>query len=371
MKIQGPHLLPEAVDVAELAEEAIGLLRKLIAIPSFSREEDRTADLIQQFLEGKGIKTGRKLNNVWAYNDHYDASKPTLLLNSHHDTVKADAGYTMDPFEPVEMDGKLFGLGSNDAGGALVSLLAVFLHYHKRTDLRFNLLFAATAEEEISGRNGVELVLPELGQIAFGIVGEPTQMQMAIAEKGLLVLDCIAYGRPGHAAREEGENAIYKALNDIEWFRTFRFPAVSELLGEVKMTVTLIRAGSQHNVVPGMCEFTVDVRTTDVYTNEEVLRIVRESVNCEVRPRSLRLCASAISREHPLVKAGMRLGSKVYGSPTMSDQALMRFPTLKMGPGNSARSHTANEFIFLDEIKEGISLYMQMLDQVISNDNSE
>lgn len=340
----------------------ISLLRQLISTPSFSREEDNTAAILEDFLQKNGVETSRLKNNVWARNLHFDPAKPTVLLNSHHDTVKPNRGYTRDPFAADVVDGQLFGLGSNDAGGALVSLLAAFLHFFERESLPFNLVYAATAEEEISGKNGVELLLPELGKIDCAIVGEPTQMQLAIAEKGLLVLDCVAAGRSGHAAREEGDNAIYNTLADIEWFRTYRFPAVSEFLGPVKMSVTVIQAGSQHNVVPDECRFTVDVRVNECYTFEQVLAVIRANVRCSVEPRSLRMRSSIIPPEHPLVQAGLALGRTCYGSPTTSDKALMPFPALKMGPGDSARSHTADEFIFLTEIEGGIGLYVRLLE---------
>jgi len=344
-----------------LKEEVITLLQKLITIESFSKTEDKTADAILSFLQSKGVKANRMLNNVWAPNKHYDKNKPTVLLNSHHDTVKPNAHYTRNPFEPTIEDGKLFGLGSNDAGGPLVTLLASFLYFYNKPDLNFNLVYAATAEEEISGKNGVEILLPELGQIYFGIVGEPTKMDIAIAEKGLLVIDCVVNGIAGHAAREEGENAIYKALKDIEWFRTFEFPKKSETLGPVKMTVTIINAGTQHNIVPATCNFTVDIRTTDMYPNQDVLEIISQNVSCQINPRSTRLNSSSVSKDHPLLKAGISLGCKLYGSPTTSDQALMKFSTFKMGPGDSARSHTADEFIYIHEIEQGIERYIQLL----------
>lgn len=305
--------------------EAVELLQQLISIPSLSKDENKTANAIESFLRRNGVTTQRHLNNVWAKNKYYDPAKPTILLNSHHDTVKPNKGYTRDPFEPTIEDGKLYGLGSNDAGGALVSLLAAFLHYYEKS-IAYNLVFAATAEEEISGKNGIEALLPLLGKIDFAIVGEPTLMQLAIAEKGLIVLDCIAHGKSGHAAREEGVNAIYKAMPDIEWFRTYSFPKVSKLLGPIKMSVTVIHSGSQHNIVPDVCEFTVDVRVNDKYKNEEVIDIVSKNVTCEVKARSLRLQPSFIAEEHPIVKAGKALGLKVYGSPTLSDRALMPFP---------------------------------------------
>ena len=351
--------------IQTLSGQAIVLLQQLIAIPSLSRGEERTADTIEQFLTGHGIKIHRKLNNVWAFSKHFDAAKPTILLNSHHDTVKPNPGYTRDPFEAKFEDGKLYGLGSNDAGGCLVSLIAVFLYFYEKEHLKYNFCLAATAEEEISGVNGIERILPELGKLDFAIVGEPTQMQLAIAEKGLMVLDCVARGKAGHAAREEGENAIYKAMADIDWFRTYRFPKESELFGPVKMSVTIINAGSQHNVVPAECKFTVDVRVTDVYRNEEVLEIIRQHVKSEVTPRSVRLKPSSIAKSHPIVQAGVALGRTTYGSPTTSDQALLHIPSLKIGPGDSARSHTADEFVYVDEVKEGIAIYIKMLESIV------
>ena len=352
-------------ELKTLAEQAVKLLQQLISTPSLSREEDNTAALLEKFLQDNGVKTNRKLNNIWAWNKHFDASKPTILLNSHHDTVKPNPGYTRDPFDAKMEDGKLYGLGSNDAGGCLVSLISVFLYYYDKEDLKYNFCLAATAEEEISGIHGLEFILQELGKLDFAIVGEPTQMQLAVAERGLMVLDCVAHGKAGHAAREEGENAIYKALPDIEWFRTYRFPKVSESFGVVKMSVTIINAGSQHNVVPATCTFTVDVRVTDAYRNEEVLEIIRQNVNCEVTPRSVRLKPSKIEKSHPIVQAGIALGRTTYGSPTTSDQALLDIPSLKVGPGDSARSHMADEFVYVDEIGEGIELYIKMLDQII------
>jgi acetylornithine deacetylase len=353
------------MDKHALYLQAVDLLKKLIAIPSFSKEEDKTADLLAEFLEAKGIQVYRRLNNIWAFNKHYDPELPTLLLNSHHDTVKPNTGYTRDPFAPTIEERKLFGLGSNDAGGCLVSLLTTFLHFYEQKGLKYNLALAATAEEEISGRNGLELILPELGVLEVAVVGEPTLMQLAVAEKGLMVLDCEAKGRSGHAAREEGLNAIYEALPAINWFQTYRFPKVSEHLGPVKMSVTMVQAGTQHNVVPDNCTFTVDVRLTDAYTMEEVLDTIRNHVQVEVKPRSMRLKPSAISASHPLVQAGIELGRHTYGSPTTSDQAVLSIPSLKLGPGDSARSHMADEFIYLQEIEEGISLYIDILERVI------
>lgn len=349
---------------AEITSDAIQLLKQLISIPSFSREEDKTAGAIAAFLQDKGITIHRELNNVWAYNQHFDPAKPTILLNSHHDTVKPNTGYTLDPFLPIEKDGKLYGLGSNDAGGCLVSLLAVFRYFYGRKDMPYNFVMAATAEEEVSGRNGVELIYDRLLPIDFAIVGEPTLMDLAIAEKGLMVLDCVAHGQSGHAARNEGDNAIYKALKDIEWIRSYSFPKVSELLGPVKMSVTIINAGAQHNVVPDKCTFTIDVRVTDAYRNEEILDILQSHLQSEVLPRSVRLKPSSINPNHKIVQQGLRLGKKTYASPTTSDQALMDCPSLKLGPGDSARSHTADEFIYLHEIENGISGYIKLLEGI-------
>ncbi len=353
------------MDTDILFQDALALLQRLIAIPSLSKEEDKTADEIAVFLDQRGVKIHRKGNKIWAYNQHVDAKKPTILLNSHHDTVKPNQGYTRNPFLPEIIDGKLFGLGSNDAGGALVSLIATFLYFYPQENLKYNILIAATAEEEISGKEGLERIVPDLGKLEFAIVGEPTEMNLAVAEKGLLVLDCVAKGKSGHAARNEGDNAIYKALKDIAWFRDYKFTKVSPTLGPIKTTVTIINAGSQHNVVPDECKFTVDVRVTDAYTNEEVLKIIRQFVDCEVIPRSTRLKPSSIPIDHPIVQAGIALGRKTYGSPTTSDQALLNIPSLKCGPGDSARSHTADEFIYVDEIEEGIKLYVKMISEII------
>jgi acetylornithine deacetylase len=299
------------------------------------------------------------------YNVHYDSTKPTILLNSHHDTVKPNTGYTRDPLAATVEEGKLFGLGSNDAGGCLVSLIATFLYFYQQTELKYNFCLVASAEEEISGKNGVESVLDDIGPIDFAIVGEPTLLDLAIAEKGLMVLDCTALGTAGHAARNEGDNAIYKAIKDIEWFQNYTFERTSSTLGPIKMSVTVIHAGSQHNVVPATCNFVVDVRTTDAYSNEETLDIIKAHVKSEVTARSTRLKSSSIPETHPIVKAGIVLGRKVYGSPTMSDQALIPVPSLKLGPGNSARSHMADEFIYIDEIRAGIDLYIAMLEKIV------
>jgi acetylornithine deacetylase len=349
-----------------LQEAAIDLLKKLISTPSFSKQEEQTAGIIHHFLEGKSIDTKRQGNNIFALNKYYDAEKQTILLNSHHDTVKPNPKYTKDPFKPVIENGKLYGLGSNDAGGCLVSLIAAFNHFYDRKDLRYNLAMAATAEEEISGNGGIELVLKYLPVIDFAIVGEPTRLQMAIAERGLLVLDCLANGVAGHAAREEGKNAIYIALKDIEWLRAYSFPKESSLLGPVKMNVTVIETENKaHNVVPAECKFLIDVRVNELYSFEEVLDTIKKNVQSEVRPRSTRLRSTSIPMDHPLVKAGLNLGRTYFGSPTSSDKALMPFPALKIGPGDSARSHTADEYIYVEEIKEGVEFYIQLLNQLL------
>jgi acetylornithine deacetylase len=350
----------------QLFKDALGLLQDLIRTPSFSREEDQTAGVIARFLAMKGAITTRIGNNVIAQSSHFNPSKPTILLNSHHDTVKPNPQYTRDPFSPDIVDGKLYGLGSNDAGGCLVALTAAFLYFLERADLKYNILLAATGEEEISGPKGIESILSFLPQISFALVGEPTKMQMAVAERGLMVLDATARGRAGHAARNEGENAIYKAMKDIEWFSQYRFPKVSELLGPVQMSVTAIQTENKaHNVVPGECGFVVDVRVNELYSFEEILREVSAHVQSEVKPRSTRLRSTMIPLDHPVVKAGTALGLSYYGSPTSSDKALMPFPALKIGPGDSARSHTADEFIYVDELQGGIELYIQILNQLV------
>src|SRR6186713_3407765 len=353
-------------DVSILQVNAIGLLKQLIATPSFSKEEDNSSALIKTFLETHDVKTEQLLYNIWAKNKYFDASKPTILLNSHHDTVKPNKGYTLDPFAAIEKDGKLFGLGSNDAGGSLVSLIAAFLYFYDKENLKYNILLAATAEEEISGHNGIEILLSQLGNLDFAIVGEPTQMNMAVAEKGLMVLDCIAIGKAGHAAREEGENSIYKAIKDIEWFSSFKFEKNSDLLGPNKMSVTVIETDNKaHNVVPAQCKYVVDCRVNELYTFEEMLDIINANVQSEIKPRSTRLRSSAIGLNHPVVQAGLKMKRSYYGSPTTSDKALMAFPALKIGPGDSARSHTADEYIYIDEIKDGIELYIQLLNQLV------
>ncbi len=348
-----------------ISQEATQLLIKLIETPSFSKEESGTALIIESFFASKNIPTKRKQNNIWAYNQYFDPGKPTLLLNSHHDTVRPNTSWTLDPFSAMMEDGKLYGLGSNDAGGCLVSLIHTFVYFYDRKDLKYNIIIAATAEEEISGKEGLEIVVPELPEIDFAIVGEPTEMHLAVAEKGLLVLDCKAIGRSGHAARDEGDNAIYKALQDIIWITNYQFPKVSPTLGPVKMSVTIINAGSQHNVVPDACTFTIDVRATDQYTLEEIIEEIQKNIQSEISPRSIRLRPSSIPIEHPIVRAGIALGRNTYGSPTTSDQALLDCPSLKMGPGHSGRSHSADEFIYLHEIEGGIAQYIEMLEAVM------
>lgn len=353
-------------DIEILQEEAIAVLSGLIKIPSFSKEEGQTAAFLAKWLFDKGVQVQRTGNNVWAANKHFDERKPSILLNSHHDTVKPNSAYTKNPFQPQVEEGKLYGLGSNDAGGCLVSLMMTFLHYYEQENLKFNLVYAATAEEEISGANGIQLALQHLPKIDFALVGEPTLLQMAVAERGLMVLDCKAIGKAGHAAREEGENAIYKAVKDIEWFRSYQFEKVSEFLGPVKMSVTSIETENKaHNIVPAECKYIVDVRVNELYKMEEVLETIQASVQSQVQARSTRLKSSFIPLDHPIVKAGSVMGKTYYGSPTTSDKALMPFPALKVGPGDSARSHTADEFIFVDEIKEGIEFYINLLRQVL------
>ena len=347
-------------------ENAVGLLKQLISTPSFSKEENDTAEIISTFFSKHSVPFARVGNNIYAKNKHYDSNKPSILLNSHHDTVLPNKGYTMDPFTPVEKDGKLYGLGSNDAGGCLVSLIATFLHFYESEHTSHNVVFAASAEEEISGVNGIELVLPFLGKIDFGIVGEPTKLEMAVAERGLMVIDCLAIGRAGHAARKEGENALYKAVDDINWIRNYQFDKVSDLLGESRLTVTVIDTDNkQHNVVPAQCKFVIDVRVNEMYTFEEILDALKANLKSQFKPRTTRMKSTSIALDHPLVKAGINLGKGYYGSPTTSDKALMPFPTLKMGPGDSARSHTADEFIYLSEIEDGINTYIKMVEQIV------
>lgn len=347
--------------IPQLTAQAVTLLSQLIAIPSISRDEGQAADALQHYIEEQGFSTGRWGHNVWCLSPGFDPAKPTLLLNSHIDTVKPVSGWMKQPFKPqLEANGKLYGLGSNDAGASVVSLLHVFFALSGRR-LPYNLIFLASCEEEVSGKGGIESVLPELPPITCALVGEPTDMQPAIAEKGLMVLDVTATGRSGHAARNEGDNAIYKALDDIAWFRDYRFPRESPLLGPVKMSVTVIQAGTQHNVVPDRCTFTVDIRSNECYTNQQLFEEIQQHIHCQATARSFRLSSSSIPVKHPLVKRAISLGRTPFGSPTLSDQALMPFPSLKMGPGSSSRSHTADEYIYLSEIEDAIDLYLRLL----------
>lgn len=342
-------------------DKYINLLKSLISVSSLSRNEQEAAQIIRGFLTDSKVKFDSKENNTWVRNQFWKEGLPVILLNSHIDTVKPASGYTRNPFSPDVENGVLYGLGSNDAGGSLVTLLAVFMHFNPMENLPFNLIYAATAEEEISGTNGLESILDELGELDLAIVGEPTKMQMAIAEKGLLVLDCTAHGKSGHAAREEGENAIYKAIADIETIRNYRFEKVSDILGAVKMTVTIINSGSQHNVVPDLCSFVVDVRTNEFYSNQQACQIIDQLIESDVVPRSFRLNSSGIPVDHPIVQRGIRLGLNYYGSPTTSDQAVIPYPSIKIGPGDSARSHTADEFILISEMEEGFRIYVDLL----------
>lgn len=342
--------------------EAIDLLKGMISRPSFSREETAVADYLQKCWSDAGHHLFRKGNNLWIIAPGFDFAKPTLLLNSHIDTVKPAAGWQKDPFLPEETeDDRLYGLGSNDAGASVVSLYEAFTILSAKAQ-PYNLIFLASCEEEVSGKNGIECVLPELPPIRFAVVGEPTGMRPAIAEKGLMVLDCVATGKAGHAARNEGVNAIYKAIEDINWFSTYQFPEKSDLLGPVKMTVTIIKAGTQHNVVPDRCEFTVDIRSNEFYSNERLFELIKEQVGCEIKARSFRLNSSQTEPEHPFVQRCLMLGKEPFGSPTLSDQALMRFPSVKIGPGDSARSHSADEFIYGPEIRDAITTYVRLLD---------
>lgn len=345
----------------EYLNDAIELLKELIATPSVSRDESAAADIMARTISGYGYEYSREGNNIWIKSSGFDSSKPTLLLNAHIDTVKPVSSWTRNPFSPDVCGGRLYGLGSNDCGGGLVALLQAFRHITSRPQ-SYNTIWLASAEEEVSGENGIRRALPLLPAADVAIVGEPTGMQPAIAEKGLMVLDVTAYGRSGHAAREEGDNAIYKVLDDIAWLRDYRFEKVSPLLGPVKMSVTVINAGTQHNVVPDRCTFTVDIRSNECYTNEELFDEISRHLKCEARARSFRLGSSHIDANHPLVRRAVALGRTPFGSPTLSDQALMRFPSLKMGPGKSSRSHTADEYVMVSEIEEAIGLYLELLD---------
>ncbi|MEM6721068.1 MAG: M20 family metallo-hydrolase [Bacteroidota bacterium] len=349
-----------------LTENAISLLKKLIETPSFSSEEEGTAAHIEQWFQQYEILFKRTNNNIWATNLHFDESKPTLLLNSHHDTVKPNNGYTKNPFEAIIENGRLYGLGSNDAGGCLVSLLATFAYFYKKPDLAYNLVMVASAEEESSGQNGLNSMLSIIPKIDVAIVGEPTLMQLAIAEKGLVVFDAVVKGTPSHAAHPNSDNAIYNTIAVLKWFREYTFEKKSAVLGDVKMTVTQINAGKQHNAVPANVNLVVDVRVNDAYSNKDIVKILQAASPCsEIIPRSLRLNSSSIPKEHPLVQAGIAMGRETYGSPTLSDQAVLSCPSLKLGPGNSTRSHTADEFIYLHEIEDGIRIYIELLERIL------
>lgn len=340
--------------------DTIDLLKNMIRIPSFSRDEGAVADFLERWMLTEGFAARRLGNNLWMESGPADG-RPTILLNAHIDTVKPASGYTRDPFTPEIEDGCLYGLGSNDDGGSLVALLETYSRLIQK-EQPYRLIFSATAEEEVSGKGGLDLILPELGRIDFGVMGEPTGMRMAVAERGLMVLDCTAYGKSGHAARNEGVNAIYKAIEDIQWFKSHSFDRVSDFLGAVKMSVTQINAGTQHNVVPDRCTFVVDVRPNGMYTNPELLEMIKSSVSCEVKERSTRIGSSHLPMDHPAVVRGLSLGLEPFGSPTTSNQTLCHFPTLKIGPGDSARSHSADEYIRLDEIRDGIETYVALLD---------
>ncbi|MDR0428909.1 MAG: M20 family metallo-hydrolase [Tannerellaceae bacterium] len=348
--------------------DAIDLLKGMISRPSFSREEGDVADYLQGVWTRDGYDVHRKGNNLWMIAPGFDASRPTLLLNSHIDTVRPVEGWTKNPFSPGEdEEGNLYGLGSNDAGASVVSLYAAF-RILLRKGQAYNLIFLASCEEEVSGENGVESALKELPPIAFAVVGEPTGMQPAVAEKGLMVLDCTARGKAGHAARNEGINAIALAVKDIEWFNTCQLPLRSDFLGPVKMSVTMIHAGTQHNVIPDRCEFTVDIRSNEFYSNQALFDFIRRQVQCDVKARSFRLNSSQTPIGHPFVRRAVTLGREPFGSPTLSDQALMPFPSVKIGPGQSSRSHAADEYVKLSEIREAIGIYTGLLNNLLIND---
>ena len=344
--------------------DPITLLKQLVAIPSLSRQEDEKAAFLAACLAENGCSVQRVGNNLYTWAVPYDASKPVVLLNSHIDTVKPNASWTRAPHEPVVEDGCVFGLGANDAHASVVSLIATFMEL-RRTRQAYNMLLGLSCEEEVSGRNGMELLLKNLPPIDFAVVGEPTGMRLAVAEKGLMVIDAVTHGKAGHAARDEGENAIYKAVNDIQWLSGYQFPKVSETLGPVKLSVTMIEAGTQHNVVPDTCKYVVDVRINEHYTHQEVLDVLSTSVQATLTPRSMRLCPSGISRDHPFVARCLAQGIETFGSSTLSDQALMPFPSVKIGPGESARSHTADEFVKIEEIEQAVPRYISLLDGLI------
>lgn len=349
---------------ATLFSEAIVILQHLISTPSFSGCEFEAANIVERYLNGYSVQTKRYGNNIWCFNRYYDPNNPTILLNSHLDTVKPNEAYTKNPFDAEIDRGRLYGLGSNDAGGCLVSLIAAFLHFYSYKGLGFNLCFAATAEEENSGLNGIKSILPHLGKLDLGIVGEPTLLQMAIEEKGNLVLDCTSNGRSGHAAREEGDNAIYKCFDDLQWFKSFQFQKNRFGISPVKMTITAIKSGLQHNIVPAKCEFTVDIRHDNTISQQQIINIIKRHVAVDIVARPGSTGASSISLDHPIVKTGIAIGCKTYSSPTSSDQAWLTIPSVKIGPGDSARSHSSDEFIYLEEIKQGINLYIRLLDSL-------
>ncbi|GHC51250.1 M20 family metallo-hydrolase [Ulvibacter litoralis] len=352
--------------IEKLTKEAIALLKTLIETPSFSSEEDKTALHIEHWFQQHEIDYNRTNNNVWAINKYFDESKPTLLLNSHHDTVKPNNAYTKDPFKAIVEKGKLYGLGSNDAGGCLVSLLATFAYFYLRKDMKYNLVLVASAEEESSGPKGLNSMLAVIPKVDVAIVGEPTLLNLAVAEKGLVVFDAEVKGTPSHAAHPNDDNAIYNSISVLQWFQEYRFKKTSATLGDVKMTVTQINAGKQHNAVPSEVKLVVDVRVNDQYTNAEIVEILQKEAPCSsIVPRSIRLNSSSIPVTHPLVVSGIELGRETYGSPTLSDQATLTCPSLKLGPGDSTRSHSADEFIYVHEIEEGIQLYIKLIEKIL------
>ena len=349
----------------KLQDDAINLLKDLISIQSFSFEEDKTATKINNWLKERGVKSDRKVNNIIAYNKHYDQTKPNILLNSHHDTVEPNSAYTLDPYKPQIVNGKLYGLGSNDAGGALVSLITTFLHFYDKENLSHNIILLASAEEERSGPNGIKSIMPILPEIELAIVGEPTLMNIAVAEKGLIVFDLIVKGTSSHAAHKNLDNPIYKAIDIINKISKIKFEKKSNLLDDVKLTVTQINAGVQHNVVPAEVKLVLDARINDKYTNTEIYNVLKDELNCEVVPRNLDLNSSSIPENHKIIKAGNKLGFTKYGSPTLSDQAKIKCNSIKLGPGDSTRSHTADEFIYVDEIKNGVKKYIELIEEYI------
>ena len=349
----------------KLQDDAINLLKDLISIQSFSFEEDKTATKINNWLKERGVKSDRKVNNIIAYNKHYDQTKPNILLNSHHDTVEPNSAYTLDPYKPQIVNGKLYGLGSNDAGGALVSLITTFLHFYDKENLSHNIILLASAEEERSGPNGIKSIMPILPEIELAIVGEPTLMNIAVAEKGLIVFDLIVKGTSSHAAHKNLDNPIYKAIDIINKISKIKFEKKSNLLDDVKLTVTQINAGVQHNVVPAEVKLVLDARINDKYTNTEIYNVLKNVLDCEVVPRNLDLNSSSVPENHKIIKAGNKLGFTKYGSPTLSDQAKIKCNSIKLGPGDSTRSHTADEFIYVDEIKNGVKKYIELIEEYI------